>query len=96
MDTDTETARKVAVRKLANEIKAVKGCDGVIVLEFRHTDETAKIMTYNSVGKVPALDELILAIAMLMATESFTAGKEDAKKEAMESVLNIKPQRLKL
>lgn len=75
--TDQDTARKIEARKLLTQIQKLTGCDGIIALEFSHTDETLKIMTYNKVGHVPLLNEVILALCTLVATEAYAVGKAE-------------------
>lgn len=90
MVSDVETARQIELRKTLIALRKLTGADGVLFLTFSHTDEH-KSAQYHVAGQVPDMQDVLSIIGKMIAVTSYDLGKEAAKQEAMESILNIKP-----
>lgn len=77
MSTEKETAKQIALRKELASINRSLGADGVLLLIFSHTDDK-KELQLQSAGTIPALPDVLSALAQYMAITCYDMGKRDA------------------
>ena len=79
--SDQHIAQLADINKALARIRHQRGLDGVLLLEFSHTDDKPAIMSYTRSGTVPDMAMVLQAIGQLIAQTAYGVGKEEALKE---------------